>query len=122
MGLTALFEKAATLGSLVRGKSVRLGNKKYRMKGLFANPLAVNAERWQEKEPWLDLIFKSVLHCREGAFLDVGANLGQTRFKILALDSPLYRARTPNRLLSDDAEISGREPHYELQHIASRSV
>jgi FkbM family methyltransferase len=87
MGLTALFKKAVKLGSLVRGKSVRLGNRKYRMKGLFANPLAVNAERWQEKEPWLDLIFKSVLHCREGAFLDVGANLGQTMFKILALDS-----------------------------------
>jgi len=86
MGLTALFKKAATLGSLVRGKSVWLGNKKYRMKGLFANPLAVNAEQWQEKEIGLDLIFKSVLHCREGAFLDVGANLGQTMFKILAMD------------------------------------
>jgi FkbM family methyltransferase len=57
------------------------------MKGLFANPLAINGERWREKEPWLDLIFRSVLQCREGAFFDVGANLGQTMFKILALDS-----------------------------------
>ncbi len=87
MGLTTLFKKAATLGSLARGVSVRLGNKKYRMKGLFANPLAINGKQWREKEPWLDLIFKSVLQCREGAFLDVGANLGQTMFKILALDS-----------------------------------
>jgi FkbM family methyltransferase len=87
MGFTTLFKKAATFGSLARGKRVRLGNKKYRIKGLFPNPLALNAERWREKEPWLDLVFKSVLHCREGAFLDVGANLGQTMFKILALDS-----------------------------------
>ena len=87
MGLTTLFKKAATLSSLARGVSVRLGNKKYRMKGLFANPLAIHGKQWQEKEPWLDLIFKSVLQCREGAFLDVGANLGQTMFKILALDS-----------------------------------
>jgi FkbM family methyltransferase len=66
---------------------VQLGDKVYRMKGLFANPLALNGAHWQEKEPWLDVIFKSVLRCREGAFLDVGANLGQTMFKVLALDS-----------------------------------
>jgi FkbM family methyltransferase len=87
MGVMGLFRKAATAGSLARGRSVQLGDKVYRMKGLFANPLALNGAHWQEKEPWLDVIFKSVLRCREGAFLDVGANLGQTMFKVLALDS-----------------------------------
>jgi FkbM family methyltransferase len=86
MGFIGLCRKAATAGSLARGRSVRLGDKVYRMKGLIANPLALNGTRWQEKEPWLDIIFKSVLRCREGAFLDVGANLGQTMFKVLSMD------------------------------------
>ncbi|HST09255.1 MAG TPA: FkbM family methyltransferase [Terriglobales bacterium] len=87
MSFTTLLKKAAAAGSLARGRDVKLGDRAYHIKGLLANPLALNSARWQEKEPWLDAIIKIVLQCREGAFLDVGANLGQTMFKVLALDS-----------------------------------
>jgi FkbM family methyltransferase len=35
----------------------------------------------------LDGVLRSILQSREGTFIDVGANLGQTMFKLLALDS-----------------------------------
>src|SRR5262249_27908385 len=85
MRLSALYRKAATAGNLARGRSVKLGEREYRIKGLVPNPLALSDERW-EAEPWLNRIIRSVLQCGEGAFLDVGANLGHTMFKVLALD------------------------------------
>jgi len=87
VSLISLLKKAATAGDLARGRNVKLGDKAYRIKGLFANPLALSGVRWQEKETWLDVLFRTILQCREGTFLDVGANLGQTMFKVLALDS-----------------------------------
>jgi len=81
------FQKSSHGRRFGAGRNVKLGDKVYRIRGLFANPLALSGVRWQEKEPWLDVLFNSVLQCREGTFLDVGANLGQTMFKVLALDS-----------------------------------
>jgi FkbM family methyltransferase len=88
MSLISYFRKAALAGSLARRRNVKLGDKVYRVKGLFPNILALQtAAHWHEKEPELDGVLRSILQCREGTFLDVGANLGQTMFKILALDS-----------------------------------
>lgn len=81
------FKKAALAGKLVRARTVKLGDKAYRIKGLFANALALQAaEHWHEREPELNAVLRAILECRRGALLDVGANLGQTMFKILALD------------------------------------
>ena len=44
MSLISLFKKAATAGDLARGRNVKLGDKAYRIKGLFANPLALSGE------------------------------------------------------------------------------
>jgi FkbM family methyltransferase len=79
--------KAVLAGTLASKRTVKLGDKVFRLKGFFANAIALeHFTQAQEPEPWLDVIFSTVLQCREGAFLDVGANLGQTLFKILALD------------------------------------
>ena len=86
MTLTSYFKKAALAGGLARGRSIRLGGKVYRIKGLFVNAIALGPSTLREdREPWLDSVFRSVLQCRAGSFLDVGANLGQTMFKVLAL-------------------------------------
>lgn len=67
-------------------KQIRLGDHTYRTKGFFANELALQEVR-ERFEPWLDAVYQAVLKCREGTFVDVGANVGQTMLRIVALDS-----------------------------------
>jgi FkbM family methyltransferase len=86
MALSAYFKKAALAARLLLGRTITLGDKTYRMKGFFINRLA-SKDSTKLTEPWLDDVYQTVLRCREGAFLDVGANIGQTMFKILSLDS-----------------------------------
>ncbi len=86
MPLSAYFKKASLALTLARGSKTTLGNKTYRLKGFYVNTLALKG-KIEPSEPWLDAVYRTVLQCREGAFLDVGANVGQTMFKILALDS-----------------------------------
>jgi FkbM family methyltransferase len=64
---------------------IRVGDRTYRIKGVFANELPLQEIR-ERFEPWLDTVYQTVLRFREGTFLDVGANFGQTMLKILALD------------------------------------
>jgi FkbM family methyltransferase len=62
---------------------IREGNSIYRTNGVKALiPLASG----KPFEPWLDAVYQTVLTCREGAFLDVGANRGQSMLKLLSLD------------------------------------
>lgn len=86
MGLAATFRRAFLLVRLSRTKEIRLGDRTYRTKGFSVNNLALQ-ESTETREPWLDAVYQTVLRCREGAFLDVGANIGQTMLKILALDT-----------------------------------
>jgi FkbM family methyltransferase len=86
MPLSAYFKKAALALALARGSKITLGEKTYRLKGFYVNTLAMKG-KIEPAEPWLDSVYRTVLQCREGAFLDVGANVGQTMFKILSLDS-----------------------------------
>jgi FkbM family methyltransferase len=85
MTLPRILKKARAALDLWRGREINLGGNTYRIKGYFINRLALrdgNATR----EPWLDAIYVAVLRCRSGAFIDVGANIGQTMFKVLSLD------------------------------------
>jgi FkbM family methyltransferase len=86
MNLRTILRKAVMTGSLARGGKIKLGHRVYEVKRLFPNPIALQSTHWDAREEWLDAAFKSVLQCRAGVFVDVGANLGQTMFKILALD------------------------------------
>jgi FkbM family methyltransferase len=85
MGLVATFRKAVLLVKLSRRKEIRVGDSTYQTKGFFVNALAAQ-DSDEPSEPWLNAVYQTVLKCREGAFLDVGANVGQTMLKILALD------------------------------------
>jgi len=63
---------------------IYVGNKRYRLRGLSLNPLAGNRG---DHDPWLNSLLGSLLLSRPGAVLDVGANIGQTMLKVLALDA-----------------------------------
>lgn len=70
---------------LVRTREIKVGGIPYRMPGYLLNPLWL-AQGGADYEPWLDNVFGAAFRCREGAFLDVGANIGQTMLKVLAID------------------------------------
>jgi FkbM family methyltransferase len=57
-------------------------NLKYKVKVFFINRLALS----EEYEPWLDLAYKASLATKQGTFVDVGANTGQTLLKILSIE------------------------------------
>jgi FkbM family methyltransferase len=62
----------------------------------------------RSRELWLDAACRAVFRCREGAFLDVGANVGQTMLKVLALD----RAR----------QYVGFEPQVSCSSVVQRFI
>lgn len=70
----------------VRRRQITVGGAPYRFRGYLLLPLWLHT-RHVDGEPELDNIFRAALRCREGAFLDVGANLGQTMLKVLAIEN-----------------------------------
>ena len=75
-------KKLYSIISLQLGRKVVIGNNIYRTKGIYLNRITLN----DDHEPWLDLIYNAALAAKHGAFIDVGANSGQTLMKILSLD------------------------------------
>ena len=57
----------------------------YRTRGCFLSRQALQQSA-HSHEPWLDSVYQTVLGCKEGAFIDVGANIGQTMLKIISID------------------------------------
>lgn len=74
--------RAVSLLSLNLGRKVYIGDARYRAAGVHPNRLRFQGNY----EPWLDNAYRAALSLKEGAFIDVGANLGQTLIKILAID------------------------------------
>lgn len=64
------------------GRTVTIGGARYEAGDFFESRLAL-ADRHEE---WLDSAYAAALAAKEGAFLDIGVNLGQTLTKVLALD------------------------------------
>jgi FkbM family methyltransferase len=85
MGVSAVFRKFAVLRRLSQRKQITLGDSEYRLRSFFVNELALRKGA-ETVEPALDEVYRAALQCRRGAFVDVGANLGQTLFKILSID------------------------------------
>lgn len=75
----------ARLPESVKNKIRRIRRKASQMRGCLTK--SVDLKENANTEPWLDAVYQTVFQCREGAFIDVGANIGQTMFKILSLDS-----------------------------------
>jgi hypothetical protein len=63
------------------GRKVRIGERNFRVRGYFSNILSVDSGH----EPELRAAIARLLK-RLGTFIDVGANLGQTPGKVLAVD------------------------------------
>jgi FkbM family methyltransferase len=84
MGMSTVFRKFAMLGRLSRRKRIRLGDSEYRLRSFFVNELALRSSA--AVEPALDAVYRAALKSKAGAFVDVGANIGQTLFKILSID------------------------------------
>jgi FkbM family methyltransferase len=80
----AVFRKVAFLARLFRGNTIKLGDTTYRSRGVVVDT-AVGL-RHDAAEQVLSSVYRAILGCREGTFVDVGANTGQTLQTILAID------------------------------------
>jgi FkbM family methyltransferase len=63
------------------GRRVRIGQRSFRVRGYLSNILGLDADH----EPEMGEVIARML-ARRGTFIDVGANLGQTLGKVLAVD------------------------------------
>jgi FkbM family methyltransferase len=66
-------------------RKLTIGDVAYTVSAFRMNML-VKAAIAQAYEPWADEIIKSVFKIKPGAFIDVGANVGQTFLKVLKID------------------------------------
>lgn len=85
MWIPSIVRKASLLIRLLRGRKVKLGKAVYYTRAVvldtglgFKNELI---------EKGLLPVYRAMLSCRGGAFVDVGANVGQTMRSILSLDA-----------------------------------
>ena len=85
MGFAAVLKKIPLFVRLSNKKNIKIGGRHYRTRGFFVNELAAR-ESIVKSESWLDIVYRAALASKKGVFLDVGANIGQTLLKVLALD------------------------------------
>lgn len=64
------------------GRKLRLGANKYKLSGYCANRFSTDTEH----EPHIYLALERLLAARDGAFIDIGVNTGQTFLKLLSID------------------------------------
>ncbi|MEM1297812.1 MAG: FkbM family methyltransferase [Pseudomonadota bacterium] len=65
------------------GEQMKIGDRGYRVRGYLANRQATTLGH----EPQLIRVFARAMTSRQGPFVDVGANTGQTLLKVLSIDS-----------------------------------
>ena len=65
------------------GRPLTLGNRNFKLRGYHANRLATDFTH----EPYLLAVLQRLLSERQGTFIDVGVNLGQTLIKVLSIDA-----------------------------------
>ena len=66
------------------GKPRLIGGRPYRLKGYFSDKFS----RDDEHEPHLGAVIDALLRQRQGVFIDIGVNVGQTLCKFLAAGQP----------------------------------
>jgi len=66
-------------------RRLTMGDSRYTVKAFRMNMLA-KAATARDYEPWAEEIIKSIFKIKPGAFIDVGANVGQTFLKVLKID------------------------------------
>ena len=75
-------QRMVNLTTLGLGRGIPVGGRRYQASSIYVNQLSLR-NVW---ERWMDRSYEAALLCTEGAFVDVGANIGQTMLKILALE------------------------------------
>ena len=65
---------------------VNVGATRYTISRIYNNALSWFAEDFENYEPELNKLLTAVFQLKEGAFIDIGANIGQTFLKVLAID------------------------------------
>ena len=80
MAIRPIVERLARVARSVRSREITVGGSRYRV------PRWWPAEDATDREHWLDDVFHAAFRCGDGPFLDVGANVGQTLLKVLAID------------------------------------
>lgn len=63
-------------------ETLKIGQQELTTQRFFLNPAGVTIDH----EEWLNHVVKAILECKAGAFLDVGANVGQTMLKVVLFD------------------------------------
>jgi FkbM family methyltransferase len=86
MGVRTGLTRAVAMARLELTRRIELGGRMFRTTGVFPNELALQGLSGGF-EPWLEPVYQALLRCKEGTFVDVGANVGQTMLRILAIDS-----------------------------------
>jgi FkbM family methyltransferase len=73
-------KRAWTLNRM-RARAIRVGGREYHVRGFFESPLMVR----EDYEPYMRSPYRAALATRPGAFVDVGANAGQTLGTVLSV-------------------------------------
>jgi len=78
--LRKLIKSAVMSGS---SRLLTVGVRQYRVSGLFETRMYFDIQR----ESWTDRPYVAALSAKNGTFIDVGANVGQTLLKLLSVDA-----------------------------------
>ncbi len=74
------------LPEIFLNRTVQVGQQRLRVSRIFPNPFASTfGAQTGEFEPWLHDLYAAALRAAPGAFIDVGANLGQTLKTVLSV-------------------------------------
>jgi len=87
MSLAGRTRTLAKLTASTFRQAVRVGDHVFAISTWYRNPLVLLSSRVTSYEPGMDNVLRACFRRRQGAFVDVGANLGQTFLKVLRLDS-----------------------------------
>src|SRR5690242_19223100 len=80
MTARSIVERLRLLARVVRSREITVGGVRYRV------PRWWQADDAAGREPWLDDVLRAAFRCGQGSLVDVGANVGQSLLKLLAID------------------------------------
>jgi FkbM family methyltransferase len=79
--------RAARLAGITVTRKVTIGREGFRARTVHLDVLAAASTRTDGYEHGMTVLFRRILSQRQGAFVDVGANIGQTLLNVLSIDA-----------------------------------
>lgn len=86
MSLTRKISLIAKLTVSTLRRTIRVGGDTFSINAWYQNPMLRYSYRARNYEPGMDEVLRTCFKLRQGAVIDVGANIGQTFLKVLELD------------------------------------